>query len=55
MKNINELDQAQLRHELRAMYKDIGYIESLQVLYEILMSANILMDVILEEHKRADK
>lgn len=51
MKEISELDKAALKHDFRMLYKDIGRIESFQVLYELLVSANILLDVIQEETK----
>ncbi len=46
---MNALDEAQMKHEMREMYKAVGYIESLQCLYEILMSAAILAEVLDEE------
>lgn len=49
MNKISELDQAQLRHSFRNMYKDIGIVGCYQVLYEFLLSANLLMDVMNEE------
>jgi len=46
---INELALAELRHDMRLMYKQIGVVGAFQVLYELLMSAQILMEVIVEE------
>lgn len=48
---INELDKAELKHNFRDMYKKIGYLGSLQCLYEIILSGNLLIEVILEEFK----
>ena len=48
---INELDIAALKVEFRNMYKKIGYLGALQCLYEIILSGNLLLDVIIEERK----
>ncbi len=52
MEPVNELDQAQVRHEVREFFKDHGYQHSVQALYEILVFANILCEVIIEEGKK---
>lgn len=49
MHNVNELDKAELKVQMRRMYRDIGYRGSLQCLYEILLSAHILVEVMIEE------
>lgn len=46
------LDEAELRAEMRAMYRDIGFAESLICLYSILQSGVILCEIIDEEQKR---
>lgn len=51
MREANELDKAELRLSFRRMYKDIGYSGCYQVLYEFLLSANLLIEVIIEEQK----
>jgi hypothetical protein len=45
-------DEAELKSDMRKMYKDIGYAGSLQCLYEILMSAKYLSEVMTEELQR---
>ena len=49
MNRITPLDEAQLKHEFRQLYKNLGYPEIMQVLYEILKSAQILSEVLSEE------
>lgn len=48
----NELDLAELRHEFRELYKDLGYEGCLQVLYEFLISAETMCKVIQEEQQK---
>jgi len=52
MNKPSELDLAQLKHEMRAMYGHIGLEGSLQAMYEMLIGANILAEVITEENVR---
>ena len=49
-----ELEKAQMRSQFRAMYRDLGFNESLQVLQEIIETATLLAEVIIEE-KSSDK
>lgn len=49
---INELDEAALRVEMRELYRDVGQYGCLQALYEILKSAEILSEIVLEEHEK---
>lgn len=49
MKEITNLDEAQLKFEMRQMYKIAGLDGSLQALYEILIAGRILSEVITEE------
>jgi hypothetical protein len=51
----SELDMAQLRHEMRTLYKNIGLTDSLQVIYEMLVGARVLSDIILEEGTKNEK
>lgn len=51
MKRINELDRATLKNEFKNMYTDIGCEGCLQVLYELLVSVNVLIEVINEKAK----
>lgn len=52
MQPIKIVDEATFRYEMRRLYKEKGYETSLQVLYEFIMAANILADVLLEERKK---
>ena len=59
MKEVNQLDQAALKNDFKNMYKDIGYTGCTQVLYELVLSAQILTEVmadaqraIIEESKK---
>ena len=49
MNEPSELDLAQLRHEMRSLYKSVGPEECYQVLYELLKSAEILIEIMIEE------
>lgn len=49
---MNQLDEAQLKAELRAMYRDLGSTYSMQCVYEMLVTANLLMEIIYEEKKK---
>ena len=49
MKEINQLDLAGLRHDMRNTYKQIGYAGSLQVVYELVVAANTMLEVMHEE------
>jgi len=46
------LDEAELKLEFRKIYGDVGYVGCLQVLYEFLVSANWLADVMREERAK---
>lgn len=50
MNKINELDKAGLKYDFKQMSKNIGRDGCLQVLYELLLSASILCDVIKEDY-----
>lgn len=52
---MNQLDEAELRLEMRNIYKELGYTEALSCLLELLLSATILCEVIDEERKREEK
>jgi hypothetical protein len=45
----SELDIAALKHDMRELYKNIGYVGAIQVLYEMFVGARVLSEVILEE------
>lgn len=47
-----ELDKAELRLEFRRLYYRVGHMGCLQVLYELLKSAEVLSEIMIEEmHK----
>jgi hypothetical protein len=52
MQKPSELDLAQLKHEMRVMYSHLGYEGSMQVLYEMIIGAQVLIDVIIEERSQ---
>ena len=49
MNEPSQLDIAQLRFELRQLYKEVGFEASLQVLYEMMVGAKIFAEIITEE------
>jgi hypothetical protein len=49
MKEPSQLDLAQLKFEMRQMYGHLGFEGSLQVFYEMLVAAQVLAEVIMEE------
>lgn len=51
-KRPSELDLAQLKHEMREMYKHVGYWGCVQVLGEMLIGALTLSEVMTEEAKK---
>jgi hypothetical protein len=51
----SELDMAQLRHEFRQLYMSVGYTGSLQALYEMLVAASTLGEVIAEERRKEEQ
>ncbi len=55
MNHPSELDLAQLRLEMRQMYGHIGLTGALQVLYEILVGARVLAEIISEERYNEQK
>jgi len=52
MNRPSELDIAQMKFELRQMYKHLGFEGSIQVLYEFMVSAHLLAEVIQEERSK---
>lgn len=51
-KRPSELDLAQLKHEMRELYKHIGFWGCVQVLGEMLIGARVLSEVMVEESKK---
>ncbi len=51
MKKINELDLADVRYQMRQMYKQAGPVGAFQCLYELIVAANVLLEIITEESK----
>lgn len=54
MKELSELELAEFRHEMRQVYRDLGYAGSLQVMYEFLKAAEILSEVMIEERQKGN-
>jgi hypothetical protein len=52
MNDPSRLDLVQLKQEMRQLYQNIGDDGALQVLYEMVIGANILIEVISEERSR---
>jgi hypothetical protein len=55
MNEPSQLDMAQLKYEMRQMYHNLGVVGSLQVLYEMLVGANLLAEVIAEERLKNEE
>lgn len=45
----SELDRAALKHEMRQLYRHMGFDKSLQILAEMLIGAELLAEVIVDE------
>jgi hypothetical protein len=45
----SELDIAQLKHEMRELYRSIGFTAAIRVAMEMMIGARVLMEVIVEE------
>lgn len=54
MSRPSELDRAQLKFEMRQLYRSLGFTMALQVLCEMVIGAEILSEVIIEERKRGN-
>jgi hypothetical protein len=52
--NPSELDKAQLKFEMRQLYSNIGFEASVRVLFDMIIGAEILSEVIVEERKRGN-
>lgn len=50
MRDLNVIDEITLKQDMKEMYKNIGYTASLQCLYELIKSAEIMATVIAEQH-----
>ena len=50
-----ELDIAQLKHEMRQLYQNLGFDGAVQVLSDMLIGARVLGEVMVEEQKQAQK
>jgi hypothetical protein len=47
----SELDIAQLKHEMRQLYRAIGPTFAIRILAEMLIGARVLAEVIVEEKR----
>jgi hypothetical protein len=48
----SELALAEIRHEFRQLYRQIGFGGMIQVLYEMLKAAEVLSEVVMEERAK---
>lgn len=54
MDNITELDKAELKHECREMYRDIGFKGCLAALEETICFGQTMLEVLREEYNSND-
>lgn len=47
-----ELDVAQLKFEMRAIYRSVGFWNCLQILTDMLIGARVLGEVMVEESRK---
>jgi hypothetical protein len=47
----SELDIAQLKHEMRQLYRAVGFTYALRILAEMVIGAKVLAEVIVEEKR----
>ena len=52
MRKLDEMQIALMKNQFKLMYADIGFTESLEVLNEILQTATILTEVLINEKRR---
>lgn len=55
MKELSVIQEVQLKQDFKTMITEIGILESYQVLYEIVRSAELLTEVMIEEQKKHGK
>lgn len=51
MNRISELDEAQIRLEVRRLYKEIGFRGLLQVIYETVFFTSVCIEIMKEEYE----
>ena len=51
----SELDIAQLKFEMRQMYKSVGFWGCMQVLTDMLIGARVLGEVMVEEARKENE
>lgn len=49
MSEPSELDIAQLKHEMRKLYRNVGFDVAVRILAEMMIGARVLAEVIVEE------
>lgn len=47
-----ELDMAQLKFEMRTMYKHVGFWKCMQILSDMLIGARTLAEIMVEERRK---
>ena len=52
MSKLNEMEKAIIKNKFKRMLADLGMLESIAVLYEILQTGEILAEVLTDEQKR---
>lgn len=48
MRKVNVIDEVQLKHEFRQLQKEIGFEGMRQVLYELMLSVELCLEVMKE-------
>lgn len=51
---MNPIDEIETKHEFKKMYQQVGYAASLRCLYEMMISCQLLLEVIIEEFKKGN-
>lgn len=55
MKELGPILEVQIKQDFKEMIKLIGILESYQVLYELIKTAEILSEVMIEEQRKYGK
>lgn len=51
--DITELDEAELRHEIRELYNDIGFDGVMSALNEMMIYSRVTLEVLKEEYENS--
>lgn len=55
MKRIDDMTEAQFKAEMRQLYRRLGFDAMMQILYEVMKSAEWISEIILEEKLKEKK